>query len=328
MSSPSTTQIQAVQGKERAQVEEEKQYKAHVLVKNLVDKTHKVDWSQELRVKEVRDVLKDNLPENAKLIYEGKVLQDDQTLSSLLATPTVDQTPVIYALHYPSISIDPIETAKDWDQKNRLRFFKGIHCLSVRLFEEAGRLLVDSLPTFTETAFIAYDDCVKYTMIAACMTFQRPALKKLVRSPEVMEVADKLPQYRELLLSFHECRYQDYFKTLHQVEQHIRHDWLLAQHARFITKELCIRAYEQALCPYRSLALASLAEAFGVSVEGIESDLSRYIAGGRLSCVIDQVTGVVFNNAADKRDALYKGLVKGADAMLIRLQKLNRLVSY
>ena len=201
MSSSSVTRTQADQDKEKVQVDEE-QYKAHILVKNLVDKTHKVDWTLELTVKDVRRALKDNIPENVKVIYEGKVLQDDQILSSLLPLPTIDNTPIIYIFHYPSMSIDPIESAKDWDQKNRLRFFRGIHCLSVRLFEEAGRLLVDSLPTFTETAFITYNDCVKYAMIAACLTFQRPALKKVVRSPEVMEVADKLPQFRELLLSF------------------------------------------------------------------------------------------------------------------------------
>ena len=325
--SSSITPTKVDQEKDKIQVEEE-QYKAHVLVKNLVDKSHKVDWTQELTIGDVRSALKNSLPDNVKIIYEGKVLQDNQVLSSLLPIPTIDNTPTIYAFHYPSISIDPIESAKDWDQKNRLRFFRGIHCLSVRLFEEAGKLLAESLPTFTETAFINYNECVKYAMIAACLTFQRSALKKVVRSPEVMEVADKLPQYRELLLSFYECRYKDYFKALHEVEQGIQDDWLLGQHVRFISKELCIRAYEQALCPYRSLALTSLADAFGFPLEVIEADLSRYIAAGRLSCVIDQVTGIVINSATDKRDAMYRNFVKGTDTLLIRLQKLNRLVSY
>lgn len=325
--SSSTTAAQVDKDKERVQVDEE-QYNPHILIKNLVDKTHKVDWSQELTVGDIRSTLKNDLPENVKMIYEGKVLQDGQIVSSLVSIPTIDNSPVIYAFYYPSISIDPIEAAKDWDQKNRLRFFRGIYCLSVRLFEEAGRLLVDSLPTFTETAFISYNDCVKYAMIAACLTFQRPALKKVVRSPEVMEVADKLPQHRELLLSFYECRYKDYFNALHEIEQGIQGDWLLEQHGHFISKEFRIRAYEQALCPYSSLALESLVEAFGFSPEVVETDLSRYIAAGRLSCVIDQVTGIVVNNATDKRDAMYRSFVKETDALLIRLQKLNRLVSY
>ena len=166
--SSSGTRVQVDQEKEQIKVDEE-QYKAHILLKNLVDKTHKVDWTPELTVKDVRNALEGTLPENVKMIYEGKVLQDNQVISTLVPTPTIDSTPIIYLLHYPSISIDPIESAKDWDQKNRLRFFKGIHCLSVRLFEEAGKLLVDSLPTFTETAFISYNECVKYAMIAAML---------------------------------------------------------------------------------------------------------------------------------------------------------------
>lgn len=50
----------------------------------------------------------------------------------------------------------------------------------------------------------------------------------------------------------------------------LKNDWLLAVHVSFIVKELRIRAYKQILSSYRSLSLASMANAFGVTTEFVD----------------------------------------------------------
>ena len=112
--------------------------------------------------------------------------------------------------HYPSMSIDPIESARIGIErkKNRLIFFRGIHCLSVPLFEEAGKLLVDSPSHLYWDCFYYLSHCVKCAMIAACLTFQRPALKKVVPLSGSDGGGWQVAQFRELLLSFYRVSIQ------------------------------------------------------------------------------------------------------------------------
>lgn len=51
-----------------------------------------------------------------------------------------------------------------------------------------------------------------------------------------------------------------------------------------------IIGYAQLLESYRSLTLDNMAQAFGVSSNFIDAELSRFIASGRLPAVIDRVS--------------------------------------
>lgn len=46
------------------------------------------------------------------------------------------------------------------------------------------------------------------------------------------------------------------------------------------------------------------------------SDLSRFIAAGRLNCSIDQVNGVVETNRPDAKNARYEAVVKQGDVLV------------
>ncbi|GBE80448.1 hypothetical protein SCP_0301630 [Sparassis crispa] len=54
-----------------------------------------------------------------------------------------------------------------------------------------------------------------------------------------------------------------------------------------------ILAYSQILESYRSLTLDSLSRSFGMSVEFVDNELSRFIASGHLHSAIDKVHGIV-----------------------------------
>ena len=61
-------------------------------------------------------------------------------------------------------------------------------------------------------------------------------------------------------------------------------------HYKFYVREVKIKAYAQLLESYRSLTLGYMADAFGVTEDYIDSELCRFIAGGRLHAKIDKVS--------------------------------------
>lgn len=127
--------------------------------------------------------------------YEEKRKNDSETdnnnsnnNSSTSTTVTIvkgieELLPTLYIFHYEPAAkaLDPLEAATDWDQKNRLKFFKGIWALAERNLNEAAKFLVEALPTFEENGCMPYKELVKYAVIAASVTFDRPSLKSKVK---------------------------------------------------------------------------------------------------------------------------------------------------
>lgn len=111
------------------------------------------------------------------------------------------------------------------------------------------------------------------------------------------------------------------------IEQSLKLDRILAAHYRYYIREMRIIAYAQLLESYRSVTIESMAHSFGVSEEFIDSDLSRFIASGRLNAVIDKVGGIVETNRPDAKNAQYQAAIKQGDALLNRVQKLASYVA-
>src|SRR5690348_4609710 len=106
----------------------------------------------------------------------------------------------------------------------------------------------------------------------------------------------------------------------------MKRDRYLAPHIRYFCRELRIKAYAQLLESYRSVQLKSMADAFGVSVDFLDRELSRFIASGRIHCKIDKVGGIVETNRPDAKNALYQATIKQGDLLLNRIQKLARVI--
>ena len=148
-------------------------------------------------------------------------------------------------------------------------------------------------------------------MLCCSISLGRVELRnKVIKSPEVLEVLHELADINEYLHSLYECRYAAFFKKLAIVEDLFRHDRLLSVHCRFYIREMRIIAYAQLLESYRSLTLQSMAESFGVSVEYIDKELSRFIAAGKLNCKIDKVHNIVETNRPDSKNAQYQSAIK------------------
>lgn len=107
----------------------------------------------------------------------------DETTNTIIIVKGIEELlPILYIFHYEPAAkaMDPLDLATDWDQKNRLKFFKGMWAVAERNFKDAADLLVESLPTFGEVGCIPYKDLVKYAVISAAVVFDRPSLKNKV----------------------------------------------------------------------------------------------------------------------------------------------------
>ncbi|KAJ7197257.1 26S proteasome subunit RPN7-domain-containing protein [Mycena pura] len=221
-----------------------------------------------------------------------------------------------------------IDEGGDWDRRNRLKVYRGLYLLSIRQFKSGGDLFIDALSTFTATELISYNDFVGMTVIAGALGLTRVELKKkIISSPEVNQVLPEIPLLGQLVNNLYACHYDKFFVALAELEQtHLLPSRILAPHARFYVREMRIIAYSQLLESYRSLTLESLSGAFGVSVDFIDNEISRFIAAGRLHCSIDKVHGTVETTRPLKKNAQYETVVKQGDVLLNEVQRLCKVL--
>lgn len=221
-----------------------------------------------------------------------------------------------------------IEEGGDWDRKNRLKVYQGLHSMSIRDFKQAANLFLDTISTFTCYELCDYKTFVGYTVITAMLALPRVELRsKVIKGSGILEVLHDLPEIQEYLFSLYNCQYSKFFERLAWIEGYLKSDRYLAPHYRYYVREMRILAYAQLIGSYRSLSLTYMSQTFGVSVEFIESELARFIAAGRLNCKIDKVRGIVETNRPDNKNEQYQRCIKQGDALLNRIQKLSRVIN-
>ncbi|KAG5367875.1 26S proteasome regulatory subunit RPN7 [Yarrowia sp. C11] len=224
-----------------------------------------------------------------------------------------------------------IERGGDWERRNKYKTYWGLHCLSIRKFEEASSCLIDSLSTFTSVEIASYEEIVEYAIIAGAVALDRVDLKrKIIDSPEVLSLLPTTPALgpiATLTNSLYTAEYSVLFTSLAQLEtQSLRPSKYLAPHRAFYVREMRRKAYAQLLESYKTLSLKSMANAFGVSSQFLDNDLSKFISQNKLNCVIDRVNGIIETNRPDSKNAQYQALIKQGDALLTKLQKYGAAV--
>jgi len=221
-----------------------------------------------------------------------------------------------------------IEEGGDWDRRNRLKVYQGLYSMVVRDFKAAANFFLDTISTFTSYELMDYASFVRYTVYVGMIALPRNELRdKVVKGSEILEVLHGLPEVKEYLFSLYNCRYGDFFVHLARVEQDMKEDRYTENHYRYYVREMRILAYTQLLESYRSLTLAYMAQAFGVTEDYIDRELARFIAAGRLHCRIDKVGGIVETNRPDSKNYQYQSTIKQGDILLNRIQKLSRVIN-
>lgn len=216
----------------------------------------------------------------------------------------------------------------DWERKNKLTVYKGLLSLTGREFKTAAHLFVSSLATFTPCDLLSFRDFVFYTIVASLIAMDRTTLKKkILDSPEILSVVGEIPHLRQFVISLYECRYADWSVSFVGLLDEIRADKYLQPHIRYITRAMRLVAYKQFLLSYKSVTIAMMAQAFGVTEEFMETELSAFISAGKLHCKIDRINRFVESNKLeDPRNALYGRIIKQGDLLLNRIQKLSRVI--
>ncbi|AJV91760.1 Rpn7p [Saccharomyces cerevisiae YJM1463] len=224
-----------------------------------------------------------------------------------------------------------IEKGGDWERRNRYKTYYGIHCLAVRNFKEAAKLLVDSLATFTSIELTSYESIATYASVTGLFTLERTDLKsKVIDSPELLSLISTtaaLQSISSLTISLYASDYASYFPYLLETYASVLIPCkYLNRHADFFVREMRRKVYAQLLESYKTLSLKSMASAFGVSVAFLDNDLGKFIPNKQLNCVIDRVNGIVETNRPDNKNAQYHLLVKQGDGLLTKLQKYGAAV--
>ncbi|KAG7446757.1 proteasome 26S subunit [Guyanagaster necrorhizus] len=216
-----------------------------------------------------------------------------------------------------------VEEGGDWDRRNRLKVYKGLHLLSVRQFKRGGELLLDALSTFTATELLSYNDFVALTVIANTLTLGRVDLKKkIISAPEVIQLLPEQPTLGDIVKNLYECHYDKFFVALATLEQtHLLPSRFLSPHTRFYVREMRILAYNQLLQSYKSLTLESMGQAFGVRPEFIDNELSHFISTGRLNATIDKVHEVVETTRMGFNDSITPALSLKSTAVEVVLKQ-------
>ncbi|EWC46917.1 hypothetical protein DRE_03929 [Drechslerella stenobrocha 248] len=249
-----------------------------------------------------------------------------------------------------------VESGGDWDRRNRLKTYRAINHLTLRAYNAAAPLLLDSLSTFTSTEICTYETLVMYAVLAGVISLSRRDLKaRVIDGAEVLAVfgsrkdsnmADtgagiltetgyqahdldlgSFSPLEGLVNNFYEAKYSDYFVNLAEVEeQFLRKDRVLAPHRRWYVREMRRRGYAQLLESYRTIELVTVANHFGVSVDFVDRDMSSFIPSQGLNCTIDRVNGSIETNRPDTKNKQYQEVIKHGDQLLTKLQKFGQAV--
>lgn len=82
-----------------------------------------------------------------------------------------------------------VESGGDWDRRNRLKAYNGLYLLTVRSYNLAAPLLLDSLSTFTSYELCTYSSLVVYSVLAGSVSLKRVDFKsKVVDAPEIKAI--------------------------------------------------------------------------------------------------------------------------------------------
>ena len=215
----------------------------------------------------------------------------------------------------------------DWDRRNRLKVYSAMTKLLTRDVKTAASLLIECVATFSCVELCSYKDYIVYTILSNILYLPRTDIKeKIIDGPEILSVANDIPVVHKLVQSLYDCDYKSYLHAMVEVHPILISDRFLQPHAGYLMRELHVLGYKQFLDSYKSVTMESMAASFGISVEYLDLQLSRFIAAGRLTAKIDKFGGVVETNRPDLKNAQYKDMIQKGDLLLNRIQKLGRVV--
>ncbi|KAK5135777.1 hypothetical protein LTR08_004603 [Meristemomyces frigidus] len=129
------------------------------------------------------------LDEFEKLLEKTGILgtKIDIVLAQIRIALFFDDKPLVKK--HVALAAALVASGGDWDRRNRLKAYQGLHLLTIRAHNLAAPLLLDSLSTFTSTELCSYSELVVYATLAGSVSLPRRDFKtKVVDAPEIRAV--------------------------------------------------------------------------------------------------------------------------------------------
>ena len=215
----------------------------------------------------------------------------------------------------------------DWEKKNRLKVYEGLNFILNRNFKDAGKNFLDALMTFTSYELFDFKTFVFYTAITNIITVDRKTLKeKIIDNSDVLSCINDIPHLQNFLNSFYDGEYAEFFKELYYIIQVIKKDFYLSKHYNYFINEMRVKVYSQFLESYKTVTIDSMANAFGVSTNFIDNELSNFISQGRINAKIDKVSGIIECSHHEQNVDLYQNTIRESDILISKIHKLSKLL--
>ncbi|KAL6079646.1 COP9/signalosome complex subunit Csn1 [Balamuthia mandrillaris] len=221
---------------------------------------------------------------------------------------------------------DPIVIAK-------LKSCAGLAHLENRKYKVAAR-------KFLETNFelgnnfsdvISPQDVAIYGGLCALAMFDRRELKtKVIDNPTFKNFLELVPQVRELINDFYNCRYASCLNYLQELKGDLLLDLHLHDHVEALYQKIRNKALVQYFSPFISVDLNTMAQAFNTDVGGLEKELSGLIMEGSIQARIDSQNKILYARTANQRCVTFEKALKMGEeyqrntkAMLLRVDLMK-----
>lgn len=220
-----------------------------------------------------------------------------------------------------------LEEGGDWERRNRLKVYEGITYILLRDFSKAAQVFLDSVSTFSATELMSYETFIFYTVTLSVLTLNRPELnKRVILNSDILTVIGSLEPLEEYLHAMYNSKYNNFLVKLCDILDQLQGKRYMSRHIGFFSREMRILAYKQFLNSYKSVTMQSMSQSFGLSIQFLDEELSRFIANHRLPCKIDRVRQVIETERDEERTEKFYKTIKQGDILLNRIQKLSRVM--
>jgi 26S proteasome regulatory subunit N7 len=140
---------------------------------------------------------------------------------------------------------------------------------------------------------MSYHKFIFYSVTISMISLSRPDLKKkVIDSSDVLTVIREIENLSEFVNSLYNCQYNKFLTSLVEITDQLSTDKYLSKHSKFYSREMRIIGFTQFLESYKSIKMSTMAEEFGISIDFLDRELSKFISSNRLFCKIDKVGGI------------------------------------
>jgi len=226
---------------------------------------------------------------------------------------------------------------KQKNQQGMLMICLGLYYLHKRMYSEAAHQFVMNPCQGLGGAFediISEEHIGLYGALCAVVAYTRGAFEdRVIRNKVFQSYLQKSKKARALVNAYHECRYADVTTALRDLEIDTRIDIYLKDQASDILSAVRGKAMVQFFSPFSAMGMTRMADAFGVTVGELESELVTCISQGHIQAKIDSHNKVVQAVDPDEEGDLFdeisksgKAWTRETKAMLLRMSMIQNHV--